>query len=158
MQKLGEVITEIKFPSSLYKGDKIAGTITLKNPFSENNVELLCEVTTWDGNYYARFVFVNAGESHTFNFPSDFTLRIPENAPDPVMPGKDATLTINGTAVGTFPNIISETATVTIKCSLLQMKVAGVPLWAWITVPAVIAVAGTSLYIIIKKRYKPAFY
>jgi hypothetical protein len=154
MQKLGEVIAEIKFPSSLYKGDKITGTITLKNPFNENNVLLLCEVTTWDGNYYACYVYVNAGESHTFNFPSDFQARIPDNAPDPVMPNQDATLTINALALGTPPNEISETATVTIKLSLAQMKVLGIPLWGWIALSAAIAVAGTSLYIVKKKKFK----
>jgi hypothetical protein len=151
MQKLGEVITEIKFPSSLAKGEKITGTITLKNPYNENNVELLCEVTTWDGNYYARFVYVNAGQTHTFNFPSDFTLRIPENAPDPVMPDKDATLTINGTAIATTTQM-TETATVTIKLSMLKEQVLGIPLSKWIVLTIGVAAAIVVGVFVLKKR------
>jgi len=154
MQRLGEVIAEINFPSSLWKGDKITGTITLKNPFNEDNVSLICEVTTtWNGNYYACMAYVNAGQSHTFSFPTDFQMRIPEGAPDPVMPDKDATLEINATALG-YLKETSEKATVTIKLSILRKTILGVPLWGWIALSSVIAVAGTSLYIVKKKKFK----
>jgi hypothetical protein len=153
MQKLGEVIAEIKFPSSLYKGDKIAGTITLKNPFNENNVELLCEVKTWDGNYYAWYATVNIGQTYTFNFPKDFIIRVPVTAPDPIMPAEDVTLEIKATATGHLTEV-SESATVTIKLSILQMKILGVPLWVWIAFSGAVAVAGTSLYIVKKKKFK----
>jgi hypothetical protein len=153
MQKFGEVIAEIKFPSSLWKGDKITGTITLKNPFNEDNVYLLCEVITWDENYYAVYTIVKAGQSYTFNFPADFKARIPENAQDPAMPSHDATININAYAVSSTDRI-DETATITIKLSALQMKALGIPIWGWIALSAAIAVAGTSLYIIKKKKFK----
>jgi hypothetical protein len=148
--QLGTIISEVKFPSSLFKGQKITGTITLKNPLNEDNVALDCEITTWDGNYYAAMAYANIGESHTFNFPTDFTSRIPQNAPDPTMPAKDVTLKLEATAIGAT-TWQSETATITIKLNALQKTVLGIPVWTWLTLTGAIIV-GTSVFIVKKKK------
>jgi hypothetical protein len=151
--QLGTIISEVKFPSSLFKGQKITGTITLKNPLNEDNVVLLCEITTWDGNYYAAMAYANVGQSHTYNFPTDFQMRIPESAPDPTMPAKDIALTLTATAVGTETATLTETTTITIKLNALQKTVLGVPVWTWLTLAGAI-IASTSIFVVKKKKLK----
>jgi len=95
-----EVIKEAQFPKELRKGEKIVGTVILQNPFEHEATMDSIVITRWNWYDYGIWAVVPPRETITFNFPNDYTWqRHPADAPDPVMPNKDAILYVHGSAL-----------------------------------------------------------
>jgi hypothetical protein len=151
---LGAIITEANFPASLRKGEKITGTLKIKNPFTEN-ARALIEAWTWDNHYFATIKELNASGEVTANFPADFTARDPTDAPDPTMPEADATIYFLATVLSQSGEQRTESLTVVIKLQTgitITSKIAGIPVWALLVLLPITGVAGYIAYKKYRKR------
>jgi hypothetical protein len=152
---LGAIIVEAKFPSNLREGEKITGTLKIKNPFSDEGARALIEAyTLWDNHYFAciKGVLTPSGEV-TVNFPVDFTAREPIDAPDPVMPNADAAIYFLVTMLSeSATRQQTESLTVVIKLAeIVTAKIAGIPVWALLIL---LPLSGLFSYVLYKKYRK----
>jgi hypothetical protein len=152
---LGTIITEVNFPSSLRQGEKITGTLKIKNPFAEYARVLVETWTLWDNHYFAVVRELSASGEVTLNFPSDFTMREPTDAPDPVMPNADAAIYILATVLSQSGAQQTEHLTVVIRLQtapgIVTAKIAGIPVWALLIL---LPLSGLFSYVLYKKYRK----
>jgi hypothetical protein len=153
---MGEVLARVDFPESLKKGEKITGSITVRNPF-DFEAYLGCRVDTlWTGAIYLVLgnVPIPPRGTWTFLFPSDFGIRSPYDAPDPVMPERDATLRVLGAAMRPPEDVRIEERLVTVKLYVEWWEQAflGLPVWAWLLIAGGAAAIGGVAYYLEQRR------
>jgi hypothetical protein len=155
---MGEVLARVDFPESLKKGEKITGAVTIRNPF-DSEAWLGCRVDAlWTGAVYVAPPWeapkIPPGGTHTFLFPRDFTLRNPHDAPDPVMPERDATLRVLGAAARPPEDVRTEERLVTVKLHVEWWEQAflGLPVWIWLLVAGGAVAIGCAAYYLEQRR------
>ena len=156
---LGEIIVKIELPQRLRAGEQIKGAITLRNPFADPGY-LACAVSTvWNDHRFVDFskaFDVPPDGRLTFSFPTEFRSRIPDGAPDPVMPSKDALLIIYGLAINVRTKERRRedaTFTITLHLEWWEQILFGIPVWGWLLGSGgAIALTGGVWYMMERRR------